>query len=127
MISIHTECKSIAPLLWDYSEGKLDDRDRLRVDSHLGACSACGTALDGIRRTVRMVRVDTEFCPGVPNPNWAGVADRLAQQQVTQTRWFSTRTGSVVLAVAACSFAVLLFIRGSAHRNHPGNGGKLDS
>ena len=45
-------CQDLVELVTDYLEDRLSPVDRTRFEAHLAVCSACGTYLEQIRRTI---------------------------------------------------------------------------
>ena len=46
-------CQELVELVTDYLEERLSPVDRDRFEAHLAQCSACGTYLEQIRRTIK--------------------------------------------------------------------------
>jgi anti-sigma factor RsiW len=47
-------CREVVELVTDYLEGALGERDRERVERHLGGCDGCDAYLDQMRLTLRL-------------------------------------------------------------------------
>jgi anti-sigma factor RsiW len=44
------ECRRVKPLLQAYLDGEIDERDAVRVSTHLDACRRCGLAAETFRQ-----------------------------------------------------------------------------
>jgi anti-sigma factor RsiW len=54
-------CQELVEVLTDYLEGALAERDRLRLEAHLGRCDACTVYLEQFRLTIELAgRVEAE-------------------------------------------------------------------
>ncbi len=48
-------CKELVELITDYLEGALPERDRVRLEAHLGECDGCTTYVEQMRTTISVV------------------------------------------------------------------------
>ena len=48
-------CQELVELVTEYLEGALSPEDHARFEQHAATCRGCGTYLDQIRETIRLV------------------------------------------------------------------------
>lgn len=48
-------CQDLVELVTDYVEAKMGGVERLRFEEHLRCCPPCGTYMDQMRETIRLV------------------------------------------------------------------------
>jgi len=59
-------CKELVEIVTNYLEDRLDPRDKIRFESHLGDCPACAAYLQQMRETVlALARIPD---PEIPEP-----------------------------------------------------------
>jgi len=51
----HMPCRELVELVTDYFEDRLAPADRARFEQHIGECGYCGTYLEQMRQTVRVL------------------------------------------------------------------------
>jgi hypothetical protein len=76
-----TPCGNIAPLLWEYVEGKLPDpAQKARVEAHLNTCARCRAEADTYRKaTGALAEYTAQPIPARP-PRWGDVHARLTRE-----------------------------------------------
>jgi hypothetical protein len=93
-------CETFRDLALDFLQGTL--RDRAEFECHRLSCSACASALEGIRENDRILTASR--VPTAPPDLWPRIAAAIGQDRVVP---FRSRRWAVALAAAA---ALLLAI-----------------
>lgn len=86
-------CRAVLPLLWDYTEATLSQRDRERVDAHLGTCRECAAQAEAYRMTAALMQ-QGRTVPLLDPTNWQSFCARLESESapvVRRGRWQSSR------------------------------------
>lgn len=57
-------CRALVELITDYLEGALDAADRVRFETHLGACRGCAAYVEQMRTTIALAGriVEDDLC-----------------------------------------------------------------
>jgi anti-sigma factor RsiW len=106
--------------LSEYLDGELDERERLELEAHLGACAGCATTLAGLRQVVTRAEALEDRPPAADL--WPGIAgriglstDELSVRRRTRERRFSFTVPQLIAAsivlVAATAGAAWLALR----------------
>jgi anti-sigma factor RsiW len=103
-----------------YLDGELSGADLARVETHLGACEECRSALEDLRRLVRRAGALDDRAP--ERDLWAGIADRIRGTPAATTdvvpieRARRRRISFTMPQLAAASLALVALSAGVALR-----------
>ncbi|HLK57121.1 MAG TPA: zf-HC2 domain-containing protein [Chthonomonadaceae bacterium] len=113
------ECNRITRLLWDHAGGQLTDGERDALNGHLTRCARCRQEAARIGRTSEMVALYARVTDQAIRPDWADIADRLAQRRVRREPVH--RLQSLAWAVGAVSllFLFILYLHNIGHDTLP--------
>src|SRR3972149_5496579 len=111
--------------LSEYLDDELSATERLQIEEHLGACSACRQTLEELRAGVARAG---SLEDGTPERDlWPGVAERIgaARPEVAQavgSRWRRLRLTLTVPQLATAALALMAGSAGAAGGGWPGWG-----
>jgi hypothetical protein len=112
-------CRKARKLIFDFIDGRLSDRDEIRLESHLVECHSCEKLAAHMRKSLDLLHSLPEVTPS-DNFNWKvrlklarernSIHEKLESQSMWMKRWNTRFALGTVAAFTAVTLAGYLFL-----------------